>query len=113
MLSLIISTVVFIFAARYFHRALEDQGIAKGMIRGILVFALALFISALAAKWVDWAGPSVPVKSRVAPESGLSRHTQEAGRHRTAKVIALKTIAANDRQKIPVIIGFHAFRNHF
>lgn len=113
MLSLILSTVVFIFAARYFHRALEEQGIAKGMIRGILVFALALFISAMAAKLVDWIVPSVPVKSLVAPANRLSGHTQQACCHRTAKVIALKTIAANDRQEIPVIIGFHAFRNHF
>ena len=43
--NLIISTIVFFIAARYLHRYLEEQGLPKGMTRGILVFTLASLVS--------------------------------------------------------------------
>ena len=45
MWNLIISTLVFIIAARYIHRYLEGEGLPKGMTRGTLVFVLAYLIS--------------------------------------------------------------------
>lgn len=54
MWNLIISTVVFFIAAWYFHRVLEDQGISKGMTRGMLVFVLASIVSWVSGDAVDW-----------------------------------------------------------
>lgn len=54
MWNLIISTIVFFIAAWYFHRYLEEQGIPKGMTRGILVFALAFLVSWCSGEVVDW-----------------------------------------------------------
>ena len=53
--NLIISTLVFIFAAWYIHRYLDAQGIPKGMTRSISVFVLAYFVSWGAGEMVDWA----------------------------------------------------------
>ena len=55
MWNLVISTVVFFIAAWYFHRMLEDQGIPKGMTRGLLVFVLASIVSWVSGDVVDWA----------------------------------------------------------
>ena len=52
--NLIISTIVFFIAARYLHRYLEEQGLPKGMTRGILVFTLASLVSWGSAEIVDW-----------------------------------------------------------
>ena len=52
--NLIISTLVFFIAARYLHRYLEEQGLPKGMARGILVFALASLVSWGSGEMVDW-----------------------------------------------------------
>ena len=54
MWNLVISTVVFFIAAWYFHRMLEDQGIPKGMTRGLLVFVLASIVSWVSGDVVDW-----------------------------------------------------------
>jgi hypothetical protein len=54
MWNLVISTVVFFVAAWYFHRVLEDQGIPKGMTRGLLVFVLASIVSWMSGDAVDW-----------------------------------------------------------
>lgn len=54
MWNLIISTIVFIIAAWYFRRYLEEQGIPKGMTRGLLVFILAYVVSWGAGEVVDW-----------------------------------------------------------
>jgi hypothetical protein len=53
MLSLFVSTIVFVVSAWFFHRYLEKQGIPKGMVRGVLVFAFAFLLSSLAAKLLD------------------------------------------------------------
>lgn len=58
MLNLITSTIVFFIAAWYLNRYLDEQEIAKGMTRGVLVFSLASFVSWGAGEVADWAqGP--------------------------------------------------------
>lgn len=52
--NLVISTLVFFIAARYFHRYLDVLGIPKGMTRGILVFSLASVVSWGSGEMVDW-----------------------------------------------------------
>jgi len=52
--NLIISIVVFFVAARYLHCYLEQQGIPKGMTRGLLVFILASLASWGSGEMADW-----------------------------------------------------------
>jgi hypothetical protein len=54
MWNLIISTIVFIIAAKYLHYYLEKQGLTKGVTRGILVFLVASFFSWGSGEMVDW-----------------------------------------------------------
>lgn len=54
MLSLIISTVVFFVAARYFKRYLNEMDIPEGMTRGILVFTLAMTVAWCVAAAINW-----------------------------------------------------------
>jgi len=54
MLSLILSTLVFVIAAWFLSRYLDDMGIAKGMTRGTVVFVLASLLSWGAGSLVDW-----------------------------------------------------------
>jgi uncharacterized membrane protein len=54
MLNLIISTIVFFIAAWYLNRSLDEQEIAKGMTRSVLVFVLASLVSWGAGEMVDW-----------------------------------------------------------
>jgi hypothetical protein len=54
MWNLIISTLVFIIAARYLNHYLEEQGLPKGVTRGTLVFALASLISWGSGEMVEW-----------------------------------------------------------
>jgi len=54
MWNLIISTIVFFVAAWYARRYMDEQEIPKGMTRGIVIFALASFVSLGAGKMVDW-----------------------------------------------------------
>jgi len=53
MWNLIISTIVFFIAAWYINRYLDEQGIGKGMTRGVLVFSLASLVSWGAGEAVD------------------------------------------------------------
>jgi len=55
MWSLIISTIAFFMAVWYIRRYLEEQGIPKGMTRGLLVFILAILVSWEAGEAADWA----------------------------------------------------------
>jgi len=55
MWNLIISTLVFFISAWYINRYLSEQGIPKGMTRGILVFVLASLVSWGAGEVADWA----------------------------------------------------------
>ncbi|MCK9394462.1 MAG: hypothetical protein M0Q44_02600 [Methylobacter sp.] len=64
--NLVISTMVFFIAAGYLHRYLDNQGIPKGMTRGLTVFSLASLMSWGAGEMVDWVqekieGPQPPV----------------------------------------------------
>ncbi|MDH2916286.1 MAG: hypothetical protein PXX77_05340 [Gallionella sp.] len=55
MWNLIISTLVFFITAWYFNRYLTEQGIPKGITRGILVFVLASLVSWGAGEVADCA----------------------------------------------------------
>jgi len=52
--NLVISTIVFVAAAWYLRRWLENQGLPKGVTRGLLVFLLAYLSSWGAGAMVDW-----------------------------------------------------------
>jgi hypothetical protein len=54
MWNLVVSTLVFFVAAWYIHHFLDEQGIPKGMTRGVLVFTLASIVSWAAGEMVDW-----------------------------------------------------------
>jgi hypothetical protein len=70
MWNLIISTIVFFIAAWYIHRDLDEQGIPKGMPRGILVFALASLVSWGAGEVVNWAQEKIEGPQTAAQNSG-------------------------------------------
>ncbi len=68
MLNLIISTIVFFIAAWYINRYLDEQGIPKGMTRGVLVLVIASLVSWGTGEMVDWAqvkieGPQAAAQS--------------------------------------------------
>jgi hypothetical protein len=52
--NIVISTLVFVVAVWYFTRLLEEQGIPKGMTRGLSVFVLAYLVSWGSGELVDW-----------------------------------------------------------
>lgn len=70
MWNLIISTIIFFIAAWYFHRWLDEQGIPKGMTRGVLVFTLASIVSWGAGEAVDWAHDKIEGTPPAAQASG-------------------------------------------
>jgi predicted PurR-regulated permease PerM len=52
--NIIISTIVFVIAAWYVRRKLDEHGLPKGMARGLLVFVLAYLVSWVSGALVDW-----------------------------------------------------------
>jgi hypothetical protein len=52
--NVVISTVVFVIAAWYLHRLLDENGMPKGFTRGLLVFVLAYVVSWASGELVDW-----------------------------------------------------------
>ena len=52
--NIIISTIVFVIAAWYIRRWLDEHGLPKGMTRGMLVFVLAYLVSWASGGLVDW-----------------------------------------------------------
>jgi predicted PurR-regulated permease PerM len=64
--NLIISTAVFIIAARYLQHYLELRGLPKGMTRSTLVFTLASLLSWGSGEMVDWTQDKVQDKPPVA-----------------------------------------------
>lgn len=61
--NIVISTFVFFVAVWYFNRWLNEQGIPKGMTRGLTVFVLAYLVSWGCGELVDWvAGPQPEVE---------------------------------------------------
>lgn len=80
MLNLIISTIVFLIAAWYFNRYLDEQGIPKGMTRGVLVLALASLVSWGAGAMVNWVQVKIEGPQAAARTSGdLSQLLKAAG----------------------------------
>ncbi len=66
--NLVISTLVFFIAVWAISRYLQEQGIPKGMARGLLVFILAWLLAWGAGEIVDWMaekieGPQAPAQS--------------------------------------------------
>jgi hypothetical protein len=53
--NLVISTIVFFIVAWYVRRYLNEQGVPKGMTRGMLVFLIASLVSWGAGDAADWA----------------------------------------------------------
>ena len=66
--NLVVSSIVFIVAARYSQRYLEAQGLPSSITRGLLVFIFASFVSWGSGEMVDWteekiAGPQPVVQA--------------------------------------------------
>ena len=85
MWNIIISTVVFIVAAWYIRRYLDEQAIPAGMTRGLLVFVLASIVSWGAGAVVDWTQEKIEGPQPVAKTSDdlsklleVVRQTQQA-----------------------------------
>lgn len=69
MWNLIISTLVFIIAAWYIRRYLDEQGLPKGMTRSLLVFVLAYVVSWAAGGAVDWTQAKIEGPQQAAHQS--------------------------------------------
>ncbi len=67
--NIIISTVVFIIAAWWIRSWLEEVGIAKSMMRGLIVFVLAYAVSWASGEAVDWVHDKVYGKAPAAQSS--------------------------------------------
>jgi predicted PurR-regulated permease PerM len=52
--NVVISTIMFVIAAWYLHRLLDEHGMPKGFTRGLLVFVLAYVVSWASGELVDW-----------------------------------------------------------
>lgn len=79
MLNLAISTIVFFVAAWFLNGYLDQQGIPKGLTRGVVVLVLASLMSWVAGWAVDWTqtrveGPQASVQS----PSGLTQLMKDA-----------------------------------
>jgi len=78
--NLVISTIVFFMAVWYIRRYLEEQGIPKGMTRGLLVFILAFLVSWGAGEAVDWVQEKIAGPQPAAQTSDdLQRLLKDAG----------------------------------
>ena len=55
MLSLIVSTIAFFVASFFIKRYLDGMGLPRTMVRGMVVFILALAVAYGIAFTVDWA----------------------------------------------------------
>lgn len=80
--NLIISTIVFFIAAWFANRYLDEQGIPKGMTRGVLVFLVASLVSWGAGDVVDWTRVKIegPQAAAATPTSAdLSQLLKEVG----------------------------------
>jgi ABC-type transport system involved in cytochrome bd biosynthesis fused ATPase/permease subunit len=80
MWNLVISTIVFFMAVWYIRRYLEEQGIPKGMTRGLLVLILAFLVSWGAGEAVDWVQEKIAGPQPAAQTSDdLQRLLKDAG----------------------------------
>lgn len=67
MLNLIISTIAFFVAVGFVNRYLDEQEIARGMTRGVLVLVLASLVSWGTGGMVDWAQVKIEEPQAAAP----------------------------------------------
>ena len=79
MLNLLISTIVFFVAAWFLNGYLDQQGIPKGLTRGVMVLVLASLMSWVAGWAVDWTqtrveGPQTSIQT----PSGLTQLMKDA-----------------------------------
>jgi hypothetical protein len=70
MWNLVISTIVFFIAAWYIRRYLNEQGIPKGMTRGLLVFTIAYLVSWVMGEAIDWTQEKIEGPQPAAQTSG-------------------------------------------
>jgi len=74
MWNLIISTIVFIIAAWYVHRIMDEREMPKGTTRSVLVFLIAYAVSWGAGEAADWAQEKIEGKK---PASTMSTEMQQ------------------------------------
>ena len=75
--NLLISTIVFFVTAWYCRRYLDEQGITKGMARGLMVFLVSSIVSWGAGEVVDWfQGPQPASQISSDPAQMLKSLTQ-------------------------------------
>lgn len=80
MLNLVISTLLFFAAAWYLNRYLDEQGIPKGMTRGMLVFTLAAMVAWGGGTFADWAHVKIAGPQATLQKSGdLTQLLKAAG----------------------------------
>ena len=80
MLNLTISTIVFFVAAWFLNGYLDEQGIPKGLTRGVVVLVLASLMSWVVGWGVDWAQMKIEgPQASVQPPSGLTQLMKDAG----------------------------------
>ncbi len=80
MLNLLISTLLFFVAAWYLNRYLDEQGIPKGVTRGMLVFTLAAMVAWGGGTIADWAQIKVSgPQANLQKSSDLSQLLKSAG----------------------------------
>lgn len=69
MWNLIVSTIVFVIAAWYIHRYLDEQEMPKGTTRSILVFVLASIVSWGSGEAADWAQERIEGRPGIAAQA--------------------------------------------
>jgi 4-amino-4-deoxy-L-arabinose transferase-like glycosyltransferase len=80
MWNLILSTAAFLVAAWYLRRYLDEQGVPKGMTRGMLVLVLASVVSWATGEVVDWTQVKLEGPQQTAHNSSdLSQLLKAAG----------------------------------
>ena len=80
MWNIIISTIVFIIAAWWIRRYLDEQGFPHGMTRGLLVFILAYAVSWVSGEFVDWAHDKIyGVAAQTQVEQDLNQLVKDSG----------------------------------
>ena len=78
MLNLTISTIVFLVAAWFLNRYLDEQRIPKGMTRGVMVLVLASLMAWGVGWTVDWAQNKIEGPQAVAQFPGGLTELQKA-----------------------------------
>ncbi len=78
--NIVISTIVFMVAAWLIRRWLEEHGMSKSMVRGLVVFILAYAVSWASGEVVDWTHDKIYGKAPPAQSSAeLLQLLQKSG----------------------------------